>query len=320
MLRPICFLALFVGAVALRLPENEADPIGFKSSSSEVDEEDPIRFFGANSEFEDQGNPLELFIANSGAEVRARALITSLSTHFSNFQKQSGNKQCIYTILTGGYDAVPPLNKEFFKDTDVFLITDDPKMDAVGYEKVVMNVTNQTARVMSREFKMRPHNLLKSYSKSLYIDANVVLAGSVDRFFAEMEDYDIGAIIFGRNMSREAEWIEHYLVRFKYAKSLEEAHEIVQKQVQKYLGKYPDIVNQRSLYGKVIFRSHTEKTADFNECWHKEFTEGVKRDQLSFRYCTLEANLNVKQMRMDHIKPEITWSGGHLRHPTPKSN
>ena len=102
---------------------------------------------------------------------------------------------------------------------------------------------------------------------------------------------DVAAFNIGHSIDREAAYVLSYLGRrgvpHSYAANREQLARLIAAQVARYRGLSPE--ENQTLYGKVMVRWHTERSARFNELWWREYVGGVPRDQLSMRYCMREA-------------------------------
>merc|ERR1712176_1190493 len=101
---------------------------------------------------------------------------------------------------------------------------------------------------------------------------------------------------FPRNLTGEREYVKKYA---SHRLSLEhrDVRDALESQTARYLSKHPELDNKRpgTFYGKVILRAHNARTAAFSELWYQELRGSfVRRDQLSFQYCALEAGLDMK--------------------------
>ena len=89
----------------------------------------------------------------------------------------------------------------------------------------------------------------------------------------------------------EAAWVHRYLTtrtsRFNSSAARAWLERTLSTQVARYKAHGDHMWNQTA-YGKVILRRHSARTRAFGELWWREFTHGVPRDQLSFRYCARE--------------------------------
>lgn len=147
----------------------------------------------------------------------------------------------------------------------------------------------------SRDLKLRPHRFprFQKYARSIYIDANV----AVKSFPKELLDTvrpgddasdkaDFAAFVFDRSAVDEGKYVKKYLVRRFHLRRPEHVAGLGAK-LQVQMERYKHL--NRTIYGKVLVRSHNMRTCLFNELWWREFTRGLPRDQLSLLWATERA-------------------------------
>ena len=78
-------------------------------------------------------------------------------------------KKAIYTVITGGYDALPEVPK--YKGWDTILFTDSLPMNPKGWDIVMMDKEDDPV-IHSRAVKILSHEYLPSYDLVCYVDAN----------------------------------------------------------------------------------------------------------------------------------------------------
>ncbi|KAL3925939.1 MAG: hypothetical protein SGPRY_003530 [Prymnesium sp.] len=156
------------------------------------------------------------------------------------------------------------------------------------------HLSAESARRLSREIKIRPHrfSLVWRYEISLYLDSNVRVVQPLSPLFRLASTHDLAAYDFPRPLDAEAAWVRRFLTtkdpRFTTAAAQEWLNRTLADQVGRYKRKGDHMWN-RTVYGKVILRRHTKCVHSFGEIWWQEYSSGVPRDQLSFRYSSREA-------------------------------
>lgn len=237
-----------------------------------------------------------------------------ISKWTEEIQKESGNRKVVYTVITGRYDVPSRMTTVLAgDDVDRILVTDDSQLTADGWHVLAIKVTGDPQQ-MSRDLKMRPHLHFPTYEKSLYIDANVRVISPLTDYFRKVIRGGPQLVVysFSRTLMGEAYWVEDYTQRKHWNIARQDAHEQVQKQVMRYLTKFPQLADPYPgvFYGKVILRLHDERTKRFGDLWFNEFQAGIHRDQLSFQYCALAVGLRVEIVkRTCHQCPPKTDPG-----------
>jgi len=239
---------------------------------------------------------------------RLRGVLAKLRRSAEAFRLKTGNAKAVYTVITGGYFEPTSYSEAVFEeDIDRLILTDNATMKADGWQVVALNMDNQTAnevdmQLLSRRLKMFPHIYLAGYKRTLYVDGNVEIIAPVKDLFLKVggsdangeKRPDMAVYSFNRNITGEAKWIEDYVVRHHWM-NRSAAHDLTTSQAAKYIAKHPSLEEKYpgTYYGKIIMRFRNDHIAAFADIWFREFFHGVRRDQLSFQYAALEANLTV---------------------------
>lgn len=183
----------------------------------------------------------------------------------------------VYTVQTGGYDVVrQPLVVD--KRFDYVLFSDSTEQTSIGiWEVRQIPYTNDDLTRLSRYPKMHPHILLREYKASLYIDANIQIAGQriYDRI---VECYEKGIDWAStKHPYRNCIYDEAYAVYglesenniFKWCHRLRKEH-------------YPR--NIGLVENGVTYRRHVQIVEETNNLWWELYEEYTRRDQLTLYY------------------------------------
>ena len=219
----------------------------------------------------------------------------------------------VYTVSTGGYDIDAlsdlRLSRRAVQGIDFIRFVDADGLALLSgrtyrWQTVLLNHSAgaatggmSPAQRLSRDIKIRPHRyeIVWRYDASLYIDSNVRVHQPVHPLFARVANgsADLGAYDFPRGLDGEAEWIRRYLTlkqpRFNSTSAQWWLNRTLKQQVARYKA-HGDHMWNRTMYGKVILRWHSARIRLFGELWWREYSLGVPRDQLSFRFCAREAH------------------------------
>lgn len=245
-------------------------------------------------------------LALSGLSSDVVRAMQHLKAKVEEYQKSSGNSMVLYTVITGGYNRPCRIDDNARESNiDRFLLTDNETLDDQEMEGWhVISAPNfkypDDAQLFSRVLKIKPFDFLKSYKKTLYIDGNVEVTAPVSDLFKKV-GYDgvtkpeLAIFSFPRNVMEEASWVEDYMVQNEWA-SREDARSQTQVQALRYAAKHKSLLKRHpgTFYGKIILRSQTKRVKAQGRAWLEEFINGVRRDQLSFRYTAIETKVSTE--------------------------
>ena len=239
--------------------------------------------------------------------------------------QHGGHRRVVYTVSTGGYDIRGSesrrLPEEVTRGIDFLRFVDRESLTKLSqlsqhalhpWRNVLLDTnyaaapseaptTMSPALRLSRDVKIRPHQypLLWRYEASLYVDSNVQIHHPVDGVFAHVArdggNVDLAAFDFPRSLEDEAKWVERYLLTKQANTSAESRARLaatLAAQVSDYKA-HGDHLWNRTMYGKVIVRHHSDRVRYFGERWWQELSRGVPRDQLAFRFCAADAGRKV---------------------------
>lgn len=222
------------------------------------------------------------------------------------------NKRIVYTALTGGYDGLIQ-HKYVEASYDYVCFSNDIKESRIGiWEIRRIPFDTDDAQRLSRYPKLQPHEVLKDYEYSLYVDANINILDdtvfrSIEKCIAE------GVTLAG---------MKHQLRQCAYKESLkvmldgmEKNKHIVKEQMSAYKREgFP--FNYGMFEANVIFRKHNDPQVirQCNDWWYWQ-QHYSRRDQLSYSY-----SLWKNKIPFHYLLPENEWArkSPHvdcLRHP-----
>ncbi len=185
----------------------------------------------------------------------------------------------------GGYDIpIPPQIQDF--DVDFICFSDNPNMPSNGWKIVSLPQVREGQANLTRTSripKILPHRFLNGYDRSLYIDANLEVTGSLQSLFARLDN--VSAVFFehpeGRKDIYEEADVCVQLGKDKRSRLIE--------QVDRYrkLGFDGRATSAEHPIpaGMAILRRHTDPAVvKAMEMWWSEYQSGSKRDQISLPY------------------------------------
>jgi hypothetical protein len=198
------------------------------------------------------------------------------------------SKYVVYSAVFGGYDDLhEPINQ--VHDVDFILFTDNLSLKSDVWKIIFVSPLLQ-ANMMNRYFKLHPHEFLKEYESSLYVDSNIILLESPFELFSKY----LGSNNFAapRHNLRSCIYEEAISVVEKKKAN----HKDVHQQMDFYLERqFPRRFGLLEL--NVIFRNHNHPAVkELMMMWWQQINTYTQRDQLSFLYCCW--SLNFKPLTM----------------------
>jgi hypothetical protein len=194
----------------------------------------------------------------------------------------------IYTVLTGGYDS---LRQPLIVDDRFTYIcfTDQVTDQSIGIWKIrsIPFKINDKQR-LSRYPKLKPHEVLGEFDFSVYMDANLVIAGS--------EFYENIMTLIGNNITLAGVkngWRDClYDEGFRCVISrLDSASKILKE--MRYIKSEGFPRNYGMYEANIIFRNHHDKLVKSqSNMWWDMVISNAKRDQLCFSYTLWKHNIN----------------------------
>lgn len=184
----------------------------------------------------------------------------------------------VATAIIGDYDVLQ-LPEHIDPDVDYFCFS-DARIDGYDvFEIRTVDYSNDDPRRVARYVKTNLLRLLKGYDYLIWVDSNVQIRGSLDKFISKMKDSDaaVGVIYHPTRMT--------YLDEAKEvtARKLDDQN-VVQQQVEGYR-KTIDLEEDRLIETNfMIFNARDGRASAFADLWWCEIQKKSKRDQLSVNY------------------------------------
>lgn len=203
-------------------------------------------------------------------------------------------KIAVYTCITGGYD---PLRTPAYVDgrLDYYYFGDSPSDLLEPWKFRPVGLPHLDAKDRNRYIKMHPHKVLPEYDVTLYIDGSIRIVGDVYEMVTEALQTK-GDIYLYDHLERNCIYSEAAICAHN---SYEWVWSIA-RQMRRYSREgYP--LNNGLFEGGVILRRNTDRAIKTLECWWKEYSRGVKRDQLSLTYVLWKLGCSVTSLGIsDH--------------------
>lgn len=195
-------------------------------------------------------------------------------------------KVCVYTSLYGGFDVLPPIiNKLENVDYICFSDRDYPNSD---WEVIVVPPEFKDDNLNAKRFKILPHEYLKNYDASIFVDANTHLYGNLEEL---IKVYLMGSdFVMFQHPCRDDLYKEVATI----VGHRRHSPELLIKQIEKYhdMG-LP--ANSGMVEGSFIWRKHKSSVLNaFMDEWWSHILKFSKRDQLSLGFLMWRNNLRPR--------------------------
>lgn len=196
------------------------------------------------------------------------------------------DKVAVYTCIAGDYDELlEPSNNE--SGADYFCFSDRQFPHSGRWKLLPLPAAHGDSVLDSRFVKMHPHLLFPEHSCSVYVDGNVQIRGKVS--------------VLGRSALQDGV-LAMYVHPFRDC-IFDEARECaalghdwfwrIRDQMDRYAAAgFP--AHYGLLEANVLIRRHHDsRLIHLMEAWWREFTGGVRRDQLSLAFLLWKYNFPV---------------------------
>lgn len=188
-------------------------------------------------------------------------------------------KLVIYTCLFGNYDSLlTPLLPD--KQFDYVCFTNNKNLKS-KFWKIKYVDEDMNDIFLSRKIKILSHKYLKSYNKSIYIDANIILSANVKKLISLLNDYDL--ILFEH--PRKHTLLKEILIALSTNKIDKSQFNNILKLASNFIffnNNSKDIITTN----RVIVRNHNSKNMiNLMEKWWYEYNnKNINRDQFILPY------------------------------------
>lgn len=195
-------------------------------------------------------------------------------------------RAAVYTCITGNYDKLLPL--DFLDESiDFICFTDAPIINNVnGWKIILVDSEMYSGKNLNRYIKMHPHLFLREYDFSVYVDGNIKILRSPRKLINSISKESCFAVYnhpYRKNVRAEG-LICCKIGFFSYWFFI--------SQYRRYIA---DRFADNALYEcNIIFRSHkSHAVLNQSNLWWEEYSNGVKRDQISFPYTLFKSKISV---------------------------
>lgn len=183
------------------------------------------------------------------------------------------DKIALYTVNTGGYDEMRPINKKMVEGIDCYMITDSTDDVPDGWKKIQVTPDADSHR-QQRYYKIMSHKIdaLKKYDTVIYIDANIIILRPIKALLQTFK----GGMLTGKHPNRDCVYREGWACIDLHKAS----KEVVLEQLADYTLR--GIRPGSGMYQTaVIVRDRSDEVQSFCKLWHAELEKHSHRDQLA---------------------------------------
>ena len=189
------------------------------------------------------------------------------------------NKKVVYTAIFGNKDTLKdPLYKN--DDFDYICYTDNPSNSSKVWDIIVVEPKFKDPVRCARAIKTKPHELFEKYDLSIWVDANFLICGDLNKFLTMFGD-GANLLTFQHDQGRDCIYDEAQAV----IDLKKDDPEVVKNQMKKYSEEnFPRNLGLTTT--SVLVRRHNEKDmVELGKLWWEQIENHSRRDQLSFYYC-----------------------------------
>lgn len=199
--------------------------------------------------------------------------------------RNSAKRTVIYTAVTGGYDNLRP--PQFRPPGCDFVVFSDQALDVEGWKVRPLNYFHPDPTRAARFVKMHPHIYFPEYEQSVWVDANIGIAGDLRELFDRLpENAFLGMFIHPHRNCVYMEG-EECIKRKK-----DDPHQINQQ-----LARYREALVPKGIglfeTGLIVRRHNDQACIGLMTAWWRELETGSRRDQLSLPVVAREQSVQI---------------------------
>ena len=205
----------------------------------------------------------------------------------------------LYTVVMGEYENLNELDIAEEQDVDRFCFTDNKQIKSKSWNVVYTKPAFFSDQVRSaRMVKIKRPEIVRTYSRSLYIDNTVALkANVVDILDSWLLEHDLAIPLHSFRRTVEDEFSEVLSAKLDSLERIEE-------QLLHYNSWNSSVLEQRPLWSGMIARSDSWKVDEFENNWINHVLRYSRRDQLSVNIAIEESTVTHKLVDIDNLSSE----------------
>jgi TOD1/MUCI70, glycosyltransferase-like domain len=204
--------------------------------------------------------------------------------------------ECVYTVLTGGYEDLLEQPIATSSQIDFICFTDDRTLQSRSWQiRHIDPVFRSDPGRSSRHPKILAQRFLADYGVSLYIDNAVRLTRTPESVFGDLLGDDTGFAAMPHSFRATLDDEFDAVIAAGY-----DSAEVCEEQRAHYRRRHPDLLAFRPIVGGLLLRRHNRPdVAAAMERWWSHVVRYSRRDQLSLPVALAESGLAVSIIDLD---------------------
>ena len=221
-------------------------------------------------------------------------VIKYMTKQNSNYDNLEKFKIVVYTCITGNYDIVQePIYCN--ENVDYILFTNNEKLKSNRWKVSLIKMPNGfNNKKLNRYVKMHPHEYLKDYDYSIYVDGNIKIYSDLTSFINKI-DNNIG---LGLSMHSSRDKISDEIKTCEILKKVDqkELKNLISRVNDYYNEGFPD--NYGLIEAPVIVTDLSNKNAKkiLDNWWNEYNDNNLSRDQICLPYILWKMNIPINQI------------------------
>ena len=219
---------------------------------------------------------------------------------------ETNKNKVVYTCISGPYDMLREPGY-IDDDYDYICFTDQNFNSEFWNIRPLPKEVEGLSQVKKQRYvKLMAHKILPEYDFSVWVDANVDINSSIDKYIHENCDFENKSLFVGKHPIRDCIYSEEKVV----IKIKKDKGEITAPQISRYKEEgFPEHFGLPQTC--ILMRKHNDsECVKLDELWWEELKGGSHRDQLSFSYVMWKLKTNCVQYLSPTIFNCVTFKWG----------
>ena len=216
------------------------------------------------------------------------------------------NKICVYTCITGDYDNLKDI-QNVEDGVDYICYTNNKQLKSDIWNVKYISDKNLSNVELSRKIKILGTDELKKYDKTIYIDGNFTIVGSIKKLLekVDLSEYDFVGFKHSVRNSINEEMLACLIHNKENMENISKLYKFYEKE------KFPD--NYGLIEASILIRNfNNDKLNECMKLWFEMFLKYAHRDQLSFQYAAWKTGLKYDLLNMSVWNNEYTKNVNHV--------
>jgi len=217
---------------------------------------------------------------------------------------------CVYTVLIDDYEELAEQPAAMSSGLPFICLTDNRELESGTWKiRPVEPLFARDPIRSQRAIKIRPHEYLPDFARSLYVDNSVLLQVEPERII----ECCSGASSFSLPKHSYRETVLDEFLEVEQLGLDDEAR--LFEQLNHYLLDAPEVLQEQALWTGIMIRDHNDgRVRAMLDIWSAHVQRYSRRDQLSINYAFRRAGLEPETLEVDnnkswfHVWPSRTGS------------